>query len=156
MKRSDGSLVISPRLRAGLALKALLLVALAAAFGALALEALSRSAWGPLRFAAMLLFAAPSPFLGFAASLALADALLGRAVEEPGAVALASTRSGYSLPLPSGRFAEFLLFNPGPPLRAGVRYRVLIGRYSRVLVAAPVEEAGVAVRAPARSSTSGT
>ena len=39
-----------------------------------------------------------------------------------GAVALASRRAGWSLRLPDGRFAEFILHNPWAPLVTDARY----------------------------------
>jgi hypothetical protein len=134
-----GGPTIRPALRAVLLLKAALLLGLAAVFAALAVEAVRGDHAGWARGLG-LLCALPAPFLVWAAGTGLLDAALGRAVEVSGAVALRSRRSGYSLQLPDGHFAEFPLFNPGSRLEPGHRYRVTVGRYSRVIVEPPRPE----------------
>ncbi len=122
-----------------LLVKAVLLLGLAAAFALLAREAVlgEHAAWARVLG---LLCALPGPFLVWAASTGLLDALAGRAVEVTGAVALQSRRSGYSLKLPDGHFAEFPLFNPYPALEPGRRYGLTLGRWSRVIVEPPRPE----------------
>jgi len=127
--------------RVALLAKAALLLALAAAFGLIAREALLGEHAGWARVLG-LVCALPGPFLVWAASTGVLDAALGKAVEVSGAVALQSRRSGYSLRLPDGRFAEFPLFNPGPKLEPGRRYGVTVGRWSRVIVEPPRPEDG--------------
>jgi hypothetical protein len=85
-------------------------------------------------------FALVGIFLASAAARGLMDVLMGEAVEESGATALPSRRSGLSMKLPNGRHLEFILWNPWAPLQAGLRYRVTYGRFSRVLVRPPVAE----------------
>jgi hypothetical protein len=131
---------ISLGYRAALAAKGLLLLALTLTFVALVVAG-SFDAQRPALLRLLFLgFALPAWFVGSTAGLAFADALLGRAIDVPGAVALRSRRMGYSLKLPDGHFAEFILFNPWGALVAEQRYAVTIGRYSRVVVQAPRPE----------------
>jgi hypothetical protein len=129
---------ITPRMRAALAAKAVLLLALAAVFSILASVTFDAERFFMTRAAAAVLCAPLSAFLFVNAARGLLDAMLGRAREVEGAVALASRRSGYSLQLPDGRFAELVLGLQ--PLVAGRRYTVLIGRWSNVVVAPPRPE----------------
>ena len=133
----DAPLVIPTRFRVGLSLKGLFLVAFGGLFAALVVRALSADVALVVRGVAAVLFGVPALFLVSVSRLALADAVLGEAVRIGGAEALASRKAGYSLKLPSGGFAEYLLYNPWPPLTAGHRYTVLVGRRSRVLVEPP-------------------
>jgi hypothetical protein len=122
--------------------KSILLSALAGAFALVVWSVAfdpGRAWW--TRILVALLLTPLSAFLAWAASMALADSVLGRAVRVANAVALPSRRAGYSLRLPDGRFAEFIFHNPWAALRAHRRYAVVLGRYSRVIVAPPVEEA---------------
>jgi hypothetical protein len=135
---------ISRAFRWALATKGALLFTFAGGFALLALGALTGiggSAWTWLRLPGAALFALLGGFLAWAASLALRDVARGEALRESGAVALASRRSGLSLRLPSGGFAEFILWNPWERLEPGARYRVTYGRFSRVLVEPPEREA---------------
>ncbi len=137
--------------RLALVAKGLLLAALASGFAALPFAAgasglagsgatpVSLGAW-LVRIALALLAAPLALFLAWAAGLAFLDAARGRTVEESGAVALESRRAGHSLRLTSGRFVEFILWNPWSPLVPDARYRVRYGRHSRVLVAPPERE----------------
>jgi hypothetical protein len=133
---------ISPSFRAALAGKGTLLLALGALYGALAWVLLAGGhgwafAWrAPLATA----FALVGAFLAAGSIRAWADACLAQGCQAEGAVALASRRAGYSLKLPSGRFVEFILFNPWGPLTAGARYTVVYGKYSRILVTPPQPE----------------
>lgn len=132
-------MTIPPRLRVGLLLKGLLLASLGLVFFAVALGGL-RADWPLLaRLAFSLFFGALGLFPFGVSRSALLDALFGRAIEVQGAVALTARqrRAGYSLRLPDGHFAEFLMRNPWEPLVPGARYTVVIGRRSRVLVAPP-------------------
>jgi hypothetical protein len=129
---------ISFRMRLALASKGALLVCLAALFVGLAgAGALTGDHALLVRAAAVLVCLPLGAFLGWNGGLGLADALVGHAREVAGAVALASRRSGYSLQLPDGRFAEFVLFNPWEPLVPGRHYTVVMGRWSRVVVSPP-------------------
>ena len=119
--------------------KALLLAALAGLFFFIAYEALfgAHPWWARVLGLAS---AFPAPFVLKAGWHGLLDALLGRAVAVDGAVALTpkARRTGFSLKLPDGHFAEFPLFNPGPALTPGKSYAVVVGRWSRVIVEPPV------------------
>lgn len=126
--------------RARLGAKGLLLLALALCFAGLVLAGSGDSQRSELLRVLFLGFALPASFLGYSAGLAFADAVVGRAVEVGGAVALRDRRMGYSLRLPDGHFAEFILFNPWGALVPEARYGVTIGRYSRVLVQPPRPE----------------
>ncbi|MBL8923401.1 MAG: hypothetical protein JNJ54_31400 [Myxococcaceae bacterium] len=132
-------MTIPPRLRLGLLLKGLLLASLGLGFFTLAIAGL-RADWSlPARLAFAIVFGALGLFPSSVCRLALLDAFLGRAVEVRGAVALdeRQRRAGYSLRLPDGHFAEFLVRNPWAPLVPGASYSVIIGVHSRVIVAPP-------------------
>lgn len=136
-------MTIPPRLRVGLLLKGLLLAALGLVFFAVAVGGL-RVDWPLLaRLGFSLCFGALGLFPFGVSRFALLDALFGRAIEVQGAVALTprQRRAGYSLRLPDGRFAEFLVRNPWAPLVPDARYTVVIGQRSRVIVAPPRREA---------------
>jgi hypothetical protein len=129
---------IKLKLRAVLLLKALLLLAFAAVFGFIAVEAVRGDhAWWARALALLTVF--PAPFLVMAASRGVFDAVQGHAVQIDGAVALDAKgrRIGYSVKLPDGRFAEFPLFNPYPALTPGKSYAVVVGRWSNVIVEPP-------------------
>jgi hypothetical protein len=125
-------------MRGVLLLKALLLLGFAAGFTVIGLEALRGDHAGWAR-ALALLTAFPAPFLIMAASRGLFDAALGQAIRVDHAVALTpkGRRTGYSVKLPNGRFAEFPLFNPYPALVPGKAYTVVVGRWSNVIVEPP-------------------
>jgi hypothetical protein len=133
---------ISGTFRMALAGKGLLLLALGLSFIALMLAGL----FGPAHALAVRVFSAgfvlPAVFLGWTAGLAFADAVEGQALEVDGAVALRSRAAGFSLRLPDGHYAEFILFNPWQALVPERHYRVTIGRRSRVLVARPAPSLG--------------
>jgi hypothetical protein len=138
---SPADLRISGRFRAALLAKGALLLGLGVVFAWLELALLraeDRSWW--LRGPGLLVGAVALLFLVRTSRMALMDVVQGRAVRESGAVALRSRRSGYSLQLPSGRFVEFILWNPWQPLVPGRRYTVTFGRVSGVLVAPPEVE----------------
>jgi len=110
-------------------------------FVALGLKALlGTTLFVVFRIALALVFVFPLPVIAPGTLAAFADAILGRAERVTGAEALPSRRAGWSLQLPDGRFAEYVLWNPWGDLVAGKRYTVTIGARSRVLVAEPVEE----------------
>lgn len=137
----SAALRIPRSFRLALAAKGGLLGALALLFALLAFAMISGSNINaPARVALTPLFGFLAWFLGRAASLALADAVLGEAVTEAGAVALASRRAGWSLQTADSRFVEYVLWNPWGPLQPGHSYAVTYGRYSRVLVSEPVPE----------------
>lgn len=130
---------IASRFRVALAGKGLLLFSLALVFGALLQRgALAGDRHVLLRAVAAVLFGVPFFFLVWTSLLAFADAVAGQAVRVDGAVALGKKGrfSGVSFRLPDGRSAEFIL--AGPPIEAGRKYAVTIGRWSRVLVEPPV------------------
>ena len=127
---------ISARFRLALALKALLLLSFSAVFLGLAWVAWSKWHWPLLARgsgAALLAIAAGS--VAWTASLGVADVVLGEAIVASGARPLKSRRAGYSLRLPSGRFVEYVLYNPWPTLSPDATYTVVHGRFSGVLVA---------------------
>jgi hypothetical protein len=129
---------ISPSFRLLLAAKAILLLVMAGLFDGIAWRVgVDGGRWWSTRVAAALLLGPLGLFLGWAALLALADAVAGGARRFANAVALRSRRAGYSLRLPDGRFAEFILHNPWSPLEPNATYSVTVGRYSRVIVARP-------------------
>ncbi len=130
--------MIPLRFRVGLFCKGLLLAALAFVFVGLLARLLGAA--GPRwwwQVAGAVAFGGPALFLVRTARLAWTDALLGQAVRERGATALASRRAGVSLRREGGRFVEYLLWNPWTTLQAGGRYTVVFGRHSGVLVAPP-------------------
>lgn len=138
---ADQKLVIPIRFRAALLAKGALLAALAALFIWLGVEAWARWHWpATARVSVAALAASLALFLGWAASLALLDVVLGRAERSTGAVPLKRRRTGYSLKLPSGRYVEYILYNPWQPLQQGATYTVLYGHRSGVLVAPPEPE----------------
>ncbi len=138
------SLSIAPRFRVQLALKGALLAGLGIGFAGIALAAWSK----PWSLAAQLAFSALFAWAGLfplrMSVLALADALRGRAVRIDGAIALDAKgrRRGFSLSLPQGGFAEFVLFNPWEALVPGQRYTVVIGERSKVVVEPPSPDSG--------------
>jgi hypothetical protein len=132
---------ISARFRWALAGKGALLYGLAALFLLLAIRAGSdgvRGAW--LRLALVPPFVLFGAFLGWAGRFAVADVIRGRTTRVEHAVALPSRRAGYSLRLPDGHYAEFILFNPWGPLAAGRQYTLVMGKHSRVIVEPPLLE----------------
>jgi hypothetical protein len=132
---------IPPRFRVALAAKGLLLLSLAAVFLVLGFAAWGQQPWPVLVRLGVFGFAVlTTRFLGWAAGLALLDAVQGRAERSSGATPLPSRRSGRSLRLSSGRFVEYILVNPWQPLEQGARYTVTYGRRSGVLVAPPERE----------------
>jgi hypothetical protein len=130
-------LSISPRLRLVLLLKSLLLLALSAIFGFIAIDAIRGDhAWWQRIVG--LLTAFPAPFLVAVSRWGLLDALQGEARSTEGtALDRKGRRWGYSLRLPDGHFAEFPLFNPGTALVPGQKYALVVGRWSRVIVEPP-------------------
>jgi hypothetical protein len=128
--------VISLRWRLALAVKALFLLAVAFGFLFLATQALLESS-ASLRALGAIFFAALGLFIGWAAALGLADAGLGQSRTEEGVRVLESRRRGYSMRTPSGRFVEFILWNPWGKLEPAALYRVTYGRFSGVIVERP-------------------
>ena len=132
---------IPARYRLALAAKGLLLASMMALFFSLTFT-LALGEARPLL--ARLLFTPPlliiTVFLAWTAALAWADVLLGQARVEHGAVPLPTRRSGISMRLPNGRPAEYIFHNPWKQLQQGHRYTVTLGRFSRVMVAEPVDE----------------
>ncbi len=132
---------ISARFRLALALKALLLLSFSAVFVGLAGVAWSKWHWPLLaRGSGALLLMVAAASVAWAASLGVADAVLGQAILARGAKPLKSRRAGYSLRLPSGRFVEYVLYNPWPALSTDATYTVVHGRFSGVLVEQPQPE----------------
>ncbi len=125
-------------MRLALAAKGTLLLVLTLVFVTLLYRgALSENQAWWVRALSGIVFAPISAFLGQTTWLAFADAVVGKAVTIQGAVALASRRSGLSLKLPDGHFAEFVLTNPWKALTPHQRYTITIGLWSRVVVAPP-------------------
>jgi len=131
---------IDPGFRAALFAKAVLLLAFAALFAALALRLVAGTGLWPLRALAAFFLLGLGGFVAWASALGCLDVLRGRADRTAGAEALESRRAGHSLRLPDGRFVEFILWNPWQPLVPGRRYTVTFGRHSKVLVRAPEPE----------------
>ena len=140
MEPGSAVLPISARFRIALAAKGLLLLLLSLGFVGIGVAMLdprhSLLVRVPLGVVSLYL----ALFLVRLARLDFADALSGAAVQVAGAEALASRRAGWSLRLPDGHFAEYVLWNPWEPLQPGRRYTVVHGRRSRVLVARPLPE----------------
>lgn len=123
--------------RLALVAKALLLLAISAGFFWIAWSAVRDSNW-VIQAAGGAAFSFLGVFIAWAASLGLADAALGQTRTEDGVRVLANRRQGYSMRAPSGRFVEFILFNPWGKLDPAASYRVTYGRYSGVIVVSPV------------------
>ncbi|MDP1824010.1 MAG: hypothetical protein Q8L48_12235 [Archangium sp.] len=133
---------ISARFRLALALKAVLLLSFSALFLGLAWVAWTKWHWPlPARVSGAALLGIAAASVAWAASLGVADVVLGQAIVANGAKPLKSRRAGYSLRLPSGRFVEYVLYNPWPALAPDATYTVVYGRFSGVLVAPPQPEA---------------
>lgn len=133
---------ITARFRLALALKALLLLAFSALFLGLAWVAWTKWHWPLLaRVSGAGLLGVAAASVAWAAGLGVADVVLGQALVANGAQPLKSRRAGYSLRLPSGRFVEYVLYNPWPALAPDATYTVVYGRFSGVLVAPPQPEA---------------
>ncbi len=92
-------------------------------------------------------FGALGLFIVWAAAFGLADAVTAGTRTEDGVKVLESRRQGYSMRAPSGRFVEFILWNPWGKLDPQALYRVTYGRYSGVIVARPVPTTLSALRA---------
>jgi hypothetical protein len=120
---------ISRSFRFALGAKGFLLLALSAIFVVIAdlAELLAFRVMG----------AAIAIFLAWASSLAFVDAMHGEAIRESGAKPLASRWTGRSLRTPSGRFVEFVLWNPWDALDAAASYTVTYGARSGVIVERP-------------------
>lgn len=133
---------IPHRVRLQLGLKAVGLLVIALSLLAISLGGVASSWSIPLRALFASFFFLVSLFPLGVSRFALFDAVLGRAVEVKGAIALdeQQRRAGWSLKLPDGHFAEFLFANRGAPLVPGLRYTVVIGVHSRVLVEPPSPE----------------
>jgi hypothetical protein len=130
--------VIAARWRLALFGKAALLLLIGAGFAALAVTAMTAADHSMLVRVSLLVTCGPlALFMAWAGSLGAADAVIGKSVTEGGATVLKHRRSGYSMRVPSGRFVEFILWNPWDPLLPGSTYTVTYGRYSGVMVARP-------------------
>jgi hypothetical protein len=130
--------VISGRWRLALLGKAALLLLIGVGFAALAVIAVTAADHSMLVRVSLLVTCGPlALFMGWAGSLGLADAAAGKSVTEGGATVLKNRRSGYSMRVPSGRFVEYILWNPWDPLLPGSTYTVTYGKFSGVLVARP-------------------
>ena len=133
---------IPARFRVALALKALLLLSFSCAFLWMAWVAWSKWDWSLLaRLSGAALLAIAGASVAWAAGLGVADVVMGQALVAKGAKPLKSRRAGYSLRLPSGRFVEYVLYNPWPALSPDATYTVIYGRFSGVMVAPPQPEA---------------
>jgi hypothetical protein len=133
--------VISPLWRLALVAKALLLLSIAGGFVWIALAAWLQESW-VLKAIGGIFFGYLGLFVGWAASLGFADAVIGQTRTEEGVRVLANRKQGYSMRAPSGRFVEFILWNPWGKLDPAAVYRVTYGRYSGVIVEAPRQEKG--------------
>jgi hypothetical protein len=132
---------ISARFRVALALKALLLFSFSVIFMGMAWAAWTKWHWPLLaRASGAVLLAIASASVARAASRGFADVVMGEALVANGAKPLKSRRSGFSLRLPSGRFVEYVLYNPWQSLSAEATYTVVFGKFSGVLVAPPQPE----------------
>ena len=134
--------MISARWRLALFAKALLLLSIALGFLWIALAAAVQPSW-ILKVLGGGFFGYLGLFVVWASGLGLADALIGQSRTEEGVRVLANRRQGYSMRAPSGRFVEFILWNPWGALEPTAIYRVTYGRYSGVIVEAPVRNAPV-------------
>ncbi len=144
--------MISAGWRLALAGKALLLLSIASGFAFLAITAVTAPDHAlAVRIILLLLCAPLAFFIAWAAALGLLDAAIGKSVTEAGATVLKNRKSGYSMRVPSGRFVEFVLWNPWEPLRPDATYTVTYGRFSGVLVAPP-EATPIATTAPSRAN----
>jgi hypothetical protein len=129
--------VISPRWRLALVAKALLLLGISASLFWIAFAAFGDPSL-PIRALGGVGFSALGLFIAWAASLGLADAVLAQTRTEEGVRVLESKRRGYSMRTPSGRFIEFILWNPWGKLEPDRLYSVTYGRFSGVIVCRPV------------------
>ncbi len=128
---------ISTRFRIALFAKGLLLLSLGARFAWLMVRSIRQYEYGVI---ALVFFGIPLAFLVRVSRLAFFDAVQGQALRERRAVALQSRKAGYSLRRTNGRFVEYVLWNTWHPLEPNARYTVTFGRWSGVLVEAPVKE----------------
>lgn len=128
--------MISPRWRLALAAKALLLLSISGGFLWIAYAAILDPSL-PIKALGGVGFSALGLFIAWAAGLGVADAVLGQTRSEQGVRVLASRRQGYSMRAPSGRFVEFILWNPWGKLDPHSVYRVTYGRFSGVIVEKP-------------------
>lgn len=129
--------MISPRWRLALSAKALLLPSIAAGFLWIAYWAVLDPSL-PIRALGGVAFTSLGMFIAWAAGLGFADAVSGQTRTEEGVRVLKSRRQGYSMRAPSGRFVEFILWNPWGPLDPDAIYCVTYGRFSGVIVQKPV------------------
>lgn len=135
---------IPTRFRLALAAKGALLFVLMVVFLLLTGAALFKPDVNPvIRFLFAVLGALNTAFLAWTTWLALADVVLGQAVEVSGATALPSRKSGISFRLKGGGSAEYLLVNAWEPAQQGRRYGLTIGRFSHVILEPPRDEGPV-------------
>ena len=129
--------MITLRWRLALIGKAVLLLSISGGFLWIALGAARDPSW-PIKALGGTGFTALGLFIAWAAGLGIADALVGQTRTEEGVRVLESRRQGYSMRAPSGRFVEFILWNPWGKLDPRATYSVTYGRYSGVIVQRPV------------------
>lgn len=129
--------MISLPWRLALAAKALLLGAIALGFLFIAYASVRDDNWA-ITIIGGAGFSWLGGFLAWAAGLGFADALAGQARTETHVKVLENRRQGYSMRTPSGRFVEFVLWNPWDPLVPDATYTVTYGRFSGVIVQRPV------------------
>ncbi len=134
--------MISLQWRVALVAKAVLLLAISGGFGWIAYLSVLDPAW-PIKALGGVAFSALALFIAWAAGLGIADAIAGKSRSEEGVRVLESRRRGYSMRTPSGRFVEFILWNPWGPLDPASVYRVTYGRFSGVIVERPVAKSPV-------------
>lgn len=139
---------IPPGFRLALFAKALLLLAIGLGFLAIAFFSVRDGAW-PIKILGGVGFGWLGAFVCWAASLGFADVAVGQTRTEANVRVLENRRRGYSMRTPTGRFIEFILWNPWDALTPDASYTVTYGRFSGVIVVAP-QRTGVASPMPTR------
>ena len=139
--------MISLRWRLALCAKALLLLSIGGGFMWIAYASIL-DARVVIEVLGGLGFGALGMFIAWAAGLGFADALLGQSRTEEGVRVLKNRRQGYSMRAPSGRFVEFVLWNPWEPLDPNAIYSVTYGRHSGVIVQRPVANRPTVAESP--------
>lgn len=122
--------------RVALFAKAALLLAIGLGLIAIAFFAVRDGAW-PVKVVGGVAFGWLGAFVCWAGSLGFADAAVGQTRTEENVRVLENRRRGYSMRTPTGRFIEFILWNPWDKLEPYAAYTVTYGRFSGVIVAAP-------------------
>lgn len=129
------------RWRIALFAKAALLLAIGLGFLAIAFFSVRDGSWA-IKVLGGIAFGWLGAFVCWAASLGFADALVGHCRTEANVRVLENRRRGYSMRTPTGRFIEFVLWNPWEKLVPDAAYTVTYGRFSGVIVAAPQRTGG--------------